>query len=100
MAGFPNTLRTELSNIVGGPHVHGSDVLSSRDTGFHPDNLAAPLAVYPAKTSELAATLSLCSTKNISIVPHGGLTGLSGGAISDANSPHSNPWKRQPTKSV
>jgi len=80
------SLRTELSNIVGGPHVHGSDVLSRRDTGFHPDNLAAPLAVYPAKTSELAATLSLCSTKNISIVPHGGLTGLSGGAISDANS--------------
>jgi FAD/FMN-containing dehydrogenase len=41
----------------------------------------APLAVArPASTEEVAAVLRLCSTRGVPVVPHGGLTGLSGAA--------------------
>ena len=42
--------------------------------------------MYPATTDEVAAIVALCASKNISIVPHGGLTGLSGGAVSGPDS--------------
>src|SRR4051794_37606016 len=37
--------------------------------------------VKPASTAEVAAVLGLCAREGIRVVPQGGLTGLSGGAL-------------------
>ncbi len=42
---------------------------------------ASPLVVRPATTQEVAAVLRLCAEDGVPIVPQGGNTGLSGGAV-------------------
>ena len=42
---------------------------------------ASPLVVRPATTQEVAAVVRLCAEDGVSIVPQGGNTGLSGGAV-------------------
>jgi FAD/FMN-containing dehydrogenase len=42
-------------------------------------------AVLPRKTEEVAAVVRLCASFGIAIVPHGGNTGLSGGATPDGS---------------
>jgi len=76
------TLSAQLAAIVGAHHVHAADRLADRDTGFHPENFDAGLAVYPATTGQVAQVVALCARHRIPIVTHGGLTGLSGGAAS------------------
>lgn len=83
MNAHPDLIRDRLIDIVGESHVHGTELLSSRDPGFHPDNLSAPFAIYPGTTDEVAAVVTLCAEHQVPIVPHGGLTGLSGGAVSN-----------------
>ncbi len=75
-----------LAAIVGEKHVHTPDMLTTRDPGFHPENLAAGLAVYPATTGEIAQVVTYCARHGLPIVPQGGLTGLSGAAASSQNS--------------
>ena len=83
----PDTnFHASLSAITGAKHVHDRAALSGRDPGFHPDNLAADIAVYPATTDELSEVVTLCAQHAIPIVPHGGLTGLSGAAASTQGS--------------
>lgn len=86
MAKFPNRFISQLTDIVGAPNVHDKDQLAHKNNGFHSDNLAAALAVYPANTREVVGVVVLCAKHDIPIIPHGGLTGLSGGAVSDASS--------------
>ncbi len=78
-----DAIQARLIEVVGEPHVHGPELLAGRDPGFHPDNLAAPLASYPATTEEVAAIVEICAEYKFPIVPQGGLTGLSGGASSN-----------------
>lgn len=60
---------------------HG-DAVDALDRGFHPDNLAAGVAAFPKSTDEVRAIVELCKSQKVSIVPHGGRTGLSGAAAS------------------
>ncbi len=43
------------------------------------------MRVEPTSTAEISQLLAHCSEMQISIVPHGGLTGLSGGATTQAD---------------
>ena len=71
-----------LRDICGQRSVLDAKALSGRDSGFHPDNLGAELAVKPRTTDQVAAIVRLCNRHGVAIVPHGGLTGLAGGAAS------------------
>lgn len=86
MTWLSESVLRELTDIVGATHVHKADLLAGRDSGFHQDNLAAQLAIYPATTTEVSTVVALCAKSEVPIVPHGGLTGLSGAATSDARS--------------
>ncbi|MFD1159401.1 FAD-binding oxidoreductase [Roseovarius aestuarii] len=56
--------------------------LKGRDPGFDPGNFDAGIAVCPKSTADVVAIVACCAAKGISIVPHGGRTGLAGGAES------------------
>ncbi|MEM7173006.1 MAG: FAD-binding oxidoreductase [Pseudomonadota bacterium] len=56
--------------------------LAGQDAGVHPDNLAAGWAVLPETVKQVRDIVQLCGKRKVSIVPHGGRTGLSGAAIS------------------
>ena len=71
-----------LREICGPQSVLDARALSGRDCGFHPDNLGAEYAVRPCTTDQVADIVTLCNRHNVAIVPHGGLTGLAGGAVS------------------
>ena len=81
-----NALLSDLAAITGEQHVHTGADLAARDPGFHPGNLGADLAVYPDTTEQVARIVTLCAAHKIPVVPQGGLTGLSGAAISDTHS--------------
>jgi FAD/FMN-containing dehydrogenase len=60
---------------------HG-DAVDRFDPGFHDRNLAARCVVAPRTAKAMAAVMRLCNDSRVSIVPHGGRTGLAGGAVS------------------
>ncbi len=62
--------------------VRGKEAVAALDPGFYPDNLAAGVAAHPRTVSEIQAIVELCRTHRVSIVPHGGRTGLAGAAAS------------------
>lgn len=80
------SLHADFAALIGAGHVKDRAALAELDPGFHPDNLAADLAVYPADTAELAEIVRLCAQHRTPIVPQGGRTGLSGGAASGPGS--------------
>ena len=73
----------KLAGVVGDRHLWGADVLSAREPGCDPGNLAAGLLVAPRNSKEVSAVLAICNEIAVGVVPHGGLTGLSGGAVSE-----------------
>ena len=76
------SLRERLVERCGDGAVRQGDAVRTLDPGFHRDNLAADLAVFPASTEEAAAVVALCRAENVAIVPQGGRTGIAGGAAS------------------
>lgn len=68
--------------IVGNTGIRSAAALAGFDPGFHQDNFGAGLAVLPRSTAEVSAVIELCQHHGIPVVPQGGRTGLSGGAIS------------------
>ena len=62
--------------------VLGPDALQGRDPGWDPNNLGASVMALPASTEAAAAVISWCWREGIPMVPHGGRTGLMGGAVS------------------
>ena len=56
---------------------------NGKDPGFHPQNLQGGLMALPCSTAQVQELLSLCNDLSISVVAHGGRTGLSGAAASD-----------------
>ncbi|MGB5096489.1 MAG: FAD-binding oxidoreductase, partial [Porticoccaceae bacterium] len=76
-------LLNELGAIVGAEHVigDGADLLrhgADRTTRWSPAPLAA---VLPASSAEVQAIVQLANRAGIALVPSGGRTGLSGGAV-------------------
>jgi FAD/FMN-containing dehydrogenase len=73
-----------LTALVGPEHTRSAAELSAHDPGVDPHNYGADLWLRPADRTELAAVLAYCNEARIAVVPHGGRTGLSGGAASTA----------------
>jgi FAD/FMN-containing dehydrogenase len=76
-----NQLIEHIRGIVGpGGILTGEDV-RSRSDGWPPvGGCQARALVRPATTAEVSAVLRLCHEAGQSVVTHGGLTGLVGGA--------------------
>lgn len=75
-------LSDKLKNIVGVNGIQGADIVAGLDPGWHPENLAAGLIVLPMSAEQVSRVVAYCNRKAVSLVPHGGRTGLSGGGVS------------------
>ncbi|MFX1765750.1 FAD-binding oxidoreductase [Paraburkholderia sp. A1RI-2L] len=77
------TILNALKDALGADAVRTGDDIASRYRGdWSAKSPQAPLAVVlPRNTQEVAAALRLCNAARQSVVPQGGLTGLSGGAV-------------------
>ena len=73
---------TRLDALLGPGGVARAEALAGVDPGYHPDNLAAGLQASPRSVDEASAVLALCHEAGVSVVPHGGRTGLVGGGAS------------------
>lgn len=62
--------------------VRQKDAVDALDPGFHPDNLGAGVVALPGSTQDVRAIVNLCRAHKVSIVPHGGRTGLAGAGAS------------------
>ncbi|NTS32915.1 FAD-binding oxidoreductase [Phyllobacterium sp. BT25] len=71
-----------LRSIVGPNGVKEADALRLVHPGSDARNLDAGLMVTPATTQQVADILRFCNDHRIAVVPHGGRTGLAGGAVS------------------
>ncbi|HYW04615.1 MAG TPA: FAD-binding oxidoreductase [Gammaproteobacteria bacterium] len=70
---------SELRRILGERAlVPGAD--ARQRVGWTGEAVSAAALVRPATTEEVAATLAVCNAAGQAVVPHGGLTGLVGGA--------------------
>ncbi|MDR0576461.1 MAG: FAD-binding oxidoreductase [Candidatus Accumulibacter sp.] len=75
---FLESLRRTLS---AGAVLTGGDIPEHHHADWSGAGAVAPLAVArPNGTEEVAAVLRLCNAHGVPVVPHGGLTGLSGAA--------------------
>ena len=81
-----NRIIDELRPLLGSEGILTGDAVSSRAAGiWRTDTVAAAVILRPADTSQVAAILRACHDARQSVVVHGGLTGLSGGAIASAD---------------
>ncbi|MGF6232234.1 FAD/FMN-containing dehydrogenase [Inquilinus ginsengisoli] len=71
-----------LDALLGPGGVARAEALAGLDPGYHPDNLAAGIQASPRSVDEASAVLALCHEAGVSVVPHGGRTGLVGGGAS------------------
>ena len=71
-----------LAGIVGDEGIRTGEFASSLDPGFSPDNLDGDILLLPRSGEQVRQIVTYCAEHHISIVPQGGLTGLSGGARS------------------
>lgn len=78
--------KANLTTIVGPGGIRDADAISNIDPGFHPDNMRAVVGVSPKSTEEISRVLAYCSENRITVVPHGGRTGLTGAAVSSPDS--------------
>ncbi|RFC62210.1 FAD-binding oxidoreductase [Fulvimarina endophytica] len=79
---LPEGFIERLKSLVGERNVRTGDEVRAMDPGWDPANLGAGVLARPGDTEDLAAVVRLCREAGVSIVTHGGLTGLVGGAIS------------------
>lgn len=68
--------KVEVTELVGSAHVLESARLATRNPGWCSTSLDAGLLIRPATTVQLAQLVELAARHGISLVPHGGLTGL------------------------
>ena len=78
---YPPGFVSALAALLDEAGLRQADAVGALNPGIHPDNLRAGLMVRPATTAAVAAILSLCNAARVSVVPHGGRTGLAGGAV-------------------
>jgi len=56
--------------------VRHAEAVAALDAGFYPENLGAGVMALPSSTHEVHAIVDLCRAHKVSMVPHGGRTGL------------------------
>jgi len=77
-----STLIAELADKLGPEGVLTGTDVSERAAGiWRTDSVAAPVIFRPASTAGVSAVLKACHAVGQTVVAHGGLTGLSGGAV-------------------
>lgn len=81
-----NNFIAEIEQIVGTDGLlQDAESLEHYGRDWTRDFAPSPCAIaFPKSTSEVAAVLKSCQSHNISVVPSGGRTGLSGGAVASA----------------
>ena len=79
---YPTEFPAELAQIVGIDGLCTAEQIALLDPGVTPRNLDAGLLVRPSSPAEVAAVLRCAARHGIGVVPQGGRTGLSGGAVS------------------
>lgn len=77
-----DTFLDNLREIVGADCVLLESDLAGQDGGIDLDNLKAGLLVLPQSVPQISQILGLCNASDVSVVSHGGLTGLAGAATS------------------
>ena len=70
-----------ITALLGSAQIRTPQDLAALDPGIDPHNFGACLLVRPGSTAEVATVLAYCHAERIPVVPQGGRTGLSGGAI-------------------
>jgi FAD/FMN-containing dehydrogenase len=82
---MPDDLLARLRAVVGDDHVLTDRAdLAAYDTDWRGAYSGRPLAVVrPASTGEVSAVLRLTHEAGVAVVPQGGNTGMSGGAVPD-----------------
>ena len=71
----------ELRALIGESAVLDAAEVAKRSAGiWRPDNLKAAALARPTSTGEVAVVVRWCHAHGVSVVPHGGLTGLVHGA--------------------
>ena len=79
-------LVNKIKNITGESGLLLGKDVSERKAGIWIDKpIAARAIVRPKDTKEVSEILALCNKNKLSVVPHGGLTGLSQAAITKSN---------------
>lgn len=78
------TLAADLIALVGAEKVRAAEAVDLLHPGLDPRNLAARLVVSPTTVHDVQQIVALARDKGVSLVPHGGRTGLAGGAVSQA----------------
>ncbi len=75
----------ELEGLAGrGGVLTGPDVRGRAAGIWNPDPIEADAIVRPTRTEQVSVFLAACNERDQPVVPHGGLTGLVGGALTRA----------------
>ena len=72
----------DLKNMVGNKNLKVGNLHESIEEGINHGNLDADIIISPDNTDQLARIIEYCNHNTIEVIPHGGRTGLSGGALS------------------
>ncbi|MDC0546097.1 TonB-dependent receptor [Gammaproteobacteria bacterium] len=76
------TILQDIESIVGGKGlITGKDVFNRKAGIWIDDGIRADAIVRPKDTLELSKVLAICNKTKQAVIPHGGLTGLAEGAI-------------------
>ena len=76
-------MAADLISLIGEAKVRSGEAVASLDPGFDSRNLRAGLVATPTSVAEISQLLKFANERGIGIVPHGGRTGLAGGAVSE-----------------
>jgi FAD/FMN-containing dehydrogenase len=81
-----DTLLEKIREIVGEPGILlGADVAARSDSWPPLGGCKAKAIIRPGTTSEVSSVLKLCHQHGQSVVTHGGVTGLAGGALTGSD---------------
>ena len=76
------TILEEIEGVVGKKGlIIGDDVFNRKAGIWIDDGIKADAIIRPEDTKELSKVLSICNKFDQKVIPHGGLTGLAEGAI-------------------
>ena len=80
---YPPAFEPALRQLLGIEGVRDPGQIALLDQGVASGNLRAALLARPATVADVAATLRLAAEHRVGVVPQGGRTGLSGGAVTE-----------------
>ena len=72
----------DLKNLVGKNNLKVGHLNETIEAGINQGNLDADVIINPINVEQLSEVIDYCDKNAIAVIPHGGRTGLSGGALS------------------